>query len=90
MTATRQLNGYAGVCMDCHVDVPAGEGGLYRYSGANRNQMHLKRNRYSPYTFMVRCAACTEKHDFPKGRPVVEVEAISYQPVATIGSLAGN
>ncbi len=90
-TPTRQPNGYAGYCMDCRVEVPAGEGGLYRYTGAARNLLHLKRNRSSPYTFMVRCAACTEKHDYPKGRPVVDEAAVSYQPVATIGnSQCGN
>ncbi len=91
---TRQANGYAGYCMDCGVEVAAGEGGLYRYSGANmissvnghRRVMKKSRYSYSGFTFRVRCAACTEKHDFPKGRPVTDESAVSYQPVATIGN----
>lgn len=59
----RERNQRSQNCMDCGTLVEAGDGFLYRYSGAARNLKGLKRNRYSMWTFMVRCWDCASKHD---------------------------
>jgi hypothetical protein len=53
-------NRYKSFCCDCGKDVEAGEGRLYRYSGANRNKRpsnccgHRRLNEFSTVYFAVR------------------------------------
>lgn len=70
----RDCNRYAQGCLDCGQWVEAGNGFLYRHSGANMRR-GLRRSKRTMYAYAVRCKACSLRHDGPHGRATVAVES---------------
>src|SRR5262245_22281676 len=60
-------------CADCPTWVEAGKGFLYRHCGANLTR-HIKRSRYTKFTYLVRCEACALKHDGADGRAAITMK----------------
>jgi hypothetical protein len=78
----RDQNQYAAGCPDCGAWVEAGQGFLYRHSGANLGRMNRGRGRFA---YVVRCQKCALKHDGPDGRSALTAAGVESSGITYTG-----